>query len=121
MKLEIPVELGEPRTVSIVDHDQAKETLSLSILPPLLLQIILPPSYPLYNPPELVSIRATHHWMPHIPELQNLLLQMWQAGEGVLYNWVEFIRSGEFIDAVNLISQNAIEVIEYVVSHTISS
>lgn len=27
---------------------------------------------------------------------------MWQAGEGVLYNWVEFIQSGESLDSMGL-------------------
>lgn len=83
--------------------------LSLSSLPPLLLQIVLPAAYPLHAAPEIVAIRAQHAWFARIPELKEILLRMWQMGEGVLYNWVDFIRSGEFLVAMELDQDSALQ------------
>ncbi|KAK0473209.1 hypothetical protein IW261DRAFT_704530 [Armillaria novae-zelandiae] len=103
IKLEVPVEFSESRTVSIF-NDGLSQSLSLTVLPPLLLYIVLPSAYPLHDPPQLVSIRATHIWMPLLSKLQNVLSQMWQPGETVLYSWIEFIRGGEFLDSIDLTS-----------------
>jgi len=124
VKLEVCVELGEPRTVVLVIADgtviesipsknlkdnltpstipERSQDLLLSSLPPLILHLILPPNYPLHAPPQIVSLRATHSWFPRIPELQDLLIGMWQAGEGVLYNWVESIRTAEFLTSMDI-------------------
>jgi E3 ubiquitin-protein ligase RNF14 len=114
LKLEIPVEFGELRAMSVIgdptllasasetNHDAQVQMLSLSTLPPLLLHIILPPSYPLHSSPEIVSIHAIHMWLPRLSDLQNILIKMWNAGEGVLYKWVEFLRSGEFLNSMDL-------------------
>ncbi|KZT06754.1 RWD-domain-containing protein [Laetiporus sulphureus 93-53] len=119
VKLEIPVEFSEARTVSIEnDHTvysagnvppcgsscgvaEVPHYLSLTSLPPLLLDVLLPPSYP-YHPPIITSLHATNSWLPLTLGLQRRLIEMWQDGEGVLYTWVEWIRSGEFLDALDL-------------------
>ena len=124
IKLEIPVEFEVPRSVIIEDisipistvslrgedkiSSESRETLILSVLPPLLLHVILPPSYPLHSPPEIVSLRATHMWMPNIQILQTALTEMWRIGEQVLYNWVEYIRTGEFLRTIKLIEDSVI-------------
>ena len=78
--------------------------VSLSILPPLLLEILLPPSYPTYDPPQIVALHATHGWLgPKIVPLRQLLLNMWQAGDSVLYSWIEWLRSGEFLESLHLL------------------
>ncbi|KIK71274.1 hypothetical protein GYMLUDRAFT_211354 [Collybiopsis luxurians FD-317 M1] len=108
VKLEIPIELEEPHVVYIEDatkQEDSKKSLKLSLLPPLLIHIILPPNYPLQAPPQLLSIRVTHLWMPTL-QLQQHLLDMWQQGEGVLYNWIEFIRSGKFLDQLEMIKDH---------------
>jgi E3 ubiquitin-protein ligase RNF14 len=33
---------------------------------------------------------------------------MWEAGEGVLYNWVELIRTAEFFSSLDLDQDNII-------------
>jgi E3 ubiquitin-protein ligase RNF14 len=77
--------------------------ISLSTLPPLLLQVVLPPTYPMHDPPQIVSFRATHSWLDRMSALKTLLLEMWQPGaEGVLYRWVEYIRNGEFLQPMEL-------------------
>ncbi|EPQ60930.1 hypothetical protein GLOTRDRAFT_53527 [Gloeophyllum trabeum ATCC 11539] len=126
IKLEIPVELGDSRDAEIVDdgslavpgelpedapsrpnvHEQhlGPMFISLSTLPPLLLDIVVPPSYPLQSPPLLLNIHATHSWLsrPVASLLRQQLIDMWAQGDGVLYAWVEWIRSGDFLESVGL-------------------
>lgn len=127
IKIEIPVELSEPRFVvpleegshptegsiqvngdrvhKIPSHSvELADDVSLSTFPPLLLELMLPPAYPSYCPPEIKSLHATHGWLGRrIVPLRQQLLAMWNAGEGVLYSWIECIRSGEFLDALHLL------------------
>lgn len=121
LKLVIPIEFSDPKTVSVF-HDRSWDYpgttmphgsppsplrasgpthLPLATLPPLLLDIVLPPSYP-YGPPAIVSLHATYAWFPLGLALQRRLLEMWEEGEGVLYTWVEWLRSGEFLDVLGL-------------------
>lgn len=137
--MEVPVELPGPRFVVPLEEDgyttegpnQVKRELaqstsavdlvehadiSLSTLPPLLLEIIIPPTYPLHVPPEIISLHATHGWLARkfIP-LRQLLLDMWHPGDGVLYNWIEWLRSGEFLDALHLLgSSGGKDMVRYV-------
>ncbi|RDB29614.1 E3 ubiquitin-protein ligase itt1 [Hypsizygus marmoreus] len=115
LKLQIPIEFDEPQAVCIVQDDTMSTScsssepdpqlnLSLSSLPPLMISMILPPSYPLSNPPYLTSIRASYLWVPQISRLQDILTNMWQPGEGILYTWIEFIRSGDFLHSLSLTS-----------------
>ncbi|KAK7694417.1 hypothetical protein QCA50_001603 [Cerrena zonata] len=101
LRLEVPVELSEHHSLISVED---KILASLSTLPPLLLEIILPPNYPLYAPPQILSLHATHAWLPPSVSLQKLLLDMWQTGEGVIYSWIEWIRSGTFLEVLKYIS-----------------
>ena len=126
IKLEIPIELPEPTLVlqlneaesttkdtahvtverkrSISKDSGESDNIMLSTLPPLLLEIILPPSYPLYLPPQIVSLHATHGWLARkVFPLRQHLLDMWHTGDGVLYGWIEWIRSGEFLDTLHLL------------------
>ncbi|KAJ6574866.1 hypothetical protein B0H19DRAFT_1126090 [Mycena capillaripes] len=102
LKLEIPVQLGE-RTVVVRPEDTECDalTLSLTSLPPLLLHIVLSATYPSQQPPD-VSIRSS--WLPShlIHRLHGLLRDMWHPGDGVLFDWVEFIRGGEFLTSLDL-------------------
>lgn len=112
LTLEIPIEFVESQTICLIqdgtmagpDPDHNSQKLFLSSLPPLLISIILPPSYPLHSAPRLTSIRATYLWLPKLMGLQNILTGMWTPGEGVLYAWIEFIRTGDFFRSLGLIS-----------------
>jgi E3 ubiquitin-protein ligase RNF14 len=107
-KLEIPVDLGdEPRLIAIHGSGEASSASSpsagapyhearLSSLPPILLHISLPRDYPISSPPQLLSIHATHHWVP-ADVLRKRLLESWRPGEGILCQWIEELNSGNFI------------------------
>ncbi|OCH96590.1 RWD-domain-containing protein [Obba rivulosa] len=115
VKLEIPVELPETATLIIDGPNDASpahalspetvspQTASISTLPPVLLEILLPASYPFCSP-EILSVHATHSWFPFTSALQRKLLEMWQTGEEILYTWLECIRTGEFLDMFELSS-----------------
>jgi E3 ubiquitin-protein ligase RNF14 len=112
LKFEIPVELGSSRLVTVIDDgsiagssDQAPP-VKLTTLPPLLLHVFLPPEYPLHQPPRILSLRATHSWLPHINLVQFQLVDTWKAGNTTLYDWIEYLRTGEFFDAVGLLQPN---------------
>ncbi|KAI6137238.1 RWD-domain-containing protein [Pisolithus sp. B1] len=92
-------------------------SVPLSNLPPLLLDIILPPSYPTHSPAELVAARAVSGWVPPrmIEEMRRQMMEMWTdmggdavsgGGTGILYTWVEWIRSGEFLTSIGLAGRN---------------
>lgn len=93
---EVSIQIGTPNPESL---DQAgpssPKVLSVSVLPPLLLDISIPPTYP-YTSPHLRTVHATHSWLINASELRDQLAEKWVKGEGVLYTWVEWIRSGEF-------------------------
>lgn len=121
IKLEIPVELSSAQTVVIVPSqpntnqlqqhlesasDQS-HTHALTVLPPFLLALILPPQYPLHASPRITALASTHAWFPtsKIRDLHSLLAGMWtRDSQGVLYAWVEFLHSGDFLDSLSLSS-----------------
>jgi len=121
IKIEVPVQLPQPWVVTSlpqnntspdnIDDSNANEAsgsapnaVSISALPPLLLDLLLPPSYPLYSPPQIISLYATHAWLPLTASLQSKLLDMWQAGEGVLFDWIDWLHGGDFLQALSLVS-----------------
>ncbi|KAI0728629.1 hypothetical protein C8Q72DRAFT_994450 [Fomitopsis betulina] len=118
VKLEIPIEFPEPKAIHVVEalstgHSSgptdvgptsapASSLPSLGALPPILLDVLLPATYP-YSPPVIQSLHTTHSWLPLSLRLQRMLLEMWQDGEGVLYSWIETIRSGEFLYSLGML------------------
>ncbi|PFH50738.1 hypothetical protein AMATHDRAFT_144371 [Amanita thiersii Skay4041] len=120
LMFEVPIELEGMNVVRIQPAEEnahggtksIPEEASISTLPPVVLNIVLPPLYPLFKPPELLSVRATHLWLPKIYQLYRLLKDMWQPGEAVLYNWIEFLRTGDFLTAMELrVADNVIELV----------
>ncbi|KAI0314981.1 RWD-domain-containing protein [Amylostereum chailletii] len=120
-KFNIQVELGDQVTVVLckdsgaIPQDQLcasangfepnTRSLTLSSLPPIFLEFVLPPTYPLHLPPQILSLHITRTWFLGQTQLRQKLLQMWQPGEGVLYNWVEWLRSAEFLKDMGHFSQ----------------
>ncbi|EJT97950.1 hypothetical protein DACRYDRAFT_91365 [Dacryopinax primogenitus] len=86
--------------------DHTSVAIRLTYLPPLLLTFCLPPLYPVEAGPSQLSLHAMHSWI--FPSAQLLikeaLASRWDAtlGEGVLWGWAEWIRSGEFLDTIRL-------------------
>ena len=77
-------------------------TLLLTALPPILLDVSLPQAYP-YVTPQIRTVHATHSWLPQVgTALRDHLARKWESGEGVLYTWVEWVRTGEFLDDLRL-------------------
>ena len=115
LKLEIPVEPQNPINVFITaggSGEIQEHHLSLSSLPPVLLKVVLPPAYPLHAAPEISSFHVTGSWIPHIGLVLKSLLEMWHPGEAILYTWVEWIRSAEFLNSLQLMHN---DVLRYVV------
>lgn len=142
IKLEVPVELGDGETRKVVldlarstdqivpdaktgailtagpssspgvDYIQ-RESLSLSTLPPILLNLNIPVDYPTHKPPFIVSIHSSYSWIPvsRLELLERRLLEMWNSGgegQGILYEWIETIRSAEFLNDLGFIESDSI-------------
>lgn len=116
--LNIPIDLEEIRTIQISsngtrlhkDNNESHLELQISKLPPFRLEVTLPSSYPLDEPPLIKSFK----WLPEInlDDLHEPLQAMW-ATEGVLFSWVEFLRSGDFLESIGLTSREN-TIIQYV-------
>jgi len=111
LKFEVPVELERPMDVFVRgsgNTELQEHHLSLSSFPPILLEIVLPPVYPLRAAPDIVSFHVSGSWIPHGGHLLSKLRGMWQPGEVVLYTWVEWIRSADFLNSVNIVQDGAL-------------
>ena len=116
IRLEVPVDLSEGTLVTVEDDLAANgassnasgsddvKVISLKTLPPILLDICLPPTYP-YTPPQIRAVHSAHSWFTCAGrDLHEHLAEKWEKGEGVLYTWVEWIRSGDFLDELGMTS-----------------
>ncbi|KAF8649731.1 hypothetical protein AX16_005503 [Volvariella volvacea WC 439] len=121
LKLEVPIQFDSARRVTIVADGSLGQSkigegntvsLSLTTLPSLMMHVKLPERYPIEQPPGLESIRAKHLWLPQPTRLHDALIQQWKPGEGALYDWIEFIRTGGFLEGLGLSTHN--DVIQYV-------
>lgn len=73
-------------------------------LPPLLLNLLLPSTYPLEHRPVIQSIQPSHAWLPSplVEHLTRILFDMWD-NECVLSLWVDHIHNGDqLLSSLNL-------------------
>jgi E3 ubiquitin-protein ligase RNF14 len=110
LRFEVPVELERPMDVFVTrsGNDLQEHHLSLSSLPPICLQIVLPPAYPLRAGPEIVSFHVSGSWVPRSGRLLKKLRGMWEPGDAVLYTWVEWIHSADFLNSMEIIRDGAL-------------
>jgi E3 ubiquitin-protein ligase RNF14 len=111
IKFEIPVDLECPMGVFVMGSGNAElqeHHLSLSSLPPVFLEIVLPPAYPLHAAPDIVSCHVSGSWVPRSGRLLEKLIGLWQPGDVILYTWVEWIRSAEFLVSMNMIQDDVL-------------
>jgi E3 ubiquitin-protein ligase RNF14 len=106
LTFEVPVELEHPMEAFIMGGETSEGHLSLSSLPPVLLEIVLPPMYPLSEAPEIASFHVSGSWIPHSGHLRQALMDMWQPGESVLFSRIEWILSAGFLKSMNLIQDD---------------
>lgn len=104
VRLEVPIELGSSHTVSVnTSNDPLNApSVSLSYLPPIILSLRLPDAYPTDSPPVITSLHVTHSWLTGEAQLASFLTKTWAEGECTLCDWVELLRSGEFLDGLQL-------------------
>ena len=111
LKFEIPVELEYPRDVFVTGSETTETQehhLTLSSLPPVLMEVVLPPTYPLFEAPKITSFHVSGSWIPRSGLLLEALMEMWRPGEGILYTWVEWIRSAAFLSAMHIIHDDVL-------------
>ncbi|KAG8748528.1 translation termination inhibitor protein itt1 [Ceratobasidium sp. 414] len=114
VKLDIAIELERERVFDVVSSISDPSSPSdgiqvrLSHLPALLLAVLFPPEYPSNADPIVRSIHARHAWLAPglVSRLGERLGERWRESvekgtrdEGVLWPWVEDIRTGAFLDS----------------------
>lgn len=106
---EVAVQLPGPTPVHIVEHGSADVayTANVSHLPPLLLKLLLPPTYPLEQPPVILSLDSTNDWLTPatIQLLRDKLTALWDK-ENVLGIWIDYIRTGELLSFLDILHSN---------------
>ncbi|KAG9101137.1 translation termination inhibitor protein itt1 [Ceratobasidium sp. UAMH 11750] len=115
LKLDIAIELERERVFDLVSSISDPSSPSdgiqvrLSHLPALLLTVLFPPEYPSSADPIVRSIHARHAWLAPglVSRLGARLEERWREcvengtrDEGVLWPWVEDIRTGAFLDSL---------------------
>ena len=134
IKLELPVDLGGPRKFQIVDDGTTSQistaltdkvthpskptspVITLSHLPSLILDIMLPPTYPLYDPPTILSAYVSHSWLPPplivslLRKFHSLWVEQQQVGQGVLWSLSELIVTGNLLDDISPSSSSLITI-----------
>ena len=97
-------------------------TLEIANLPPITVRLLLPPCYPLQQPPKVLSLRANlpdgdmrHHWLDRISlgKLSDRIQELWEGeqaiageGAGVIWRWWDWIGLGEFLTELEYIENN---------------
>ncbi|CAG7847378.1 SubName: Full=Related to ring finger protein 14 {ECO:0000313/EMBL:CCA75181.1} [Serendipita indica DSM 11827] len=115
LRLEIPVELNE-QEVEIasdlpLDVDSLPESparLRISNLPPLILELIFPSTYPLRATPLLARLHTVNTWLTstEIGRIRQRLIDIWEEDlhieSGTLWRTCEWIRSADFLHDLGL-------------------
>ncbi|KAF8971445.1 hypothetical protein BDZ97DRAFT_1786531 [Flammula alnicola] len=97
--IELPSETGFQIFHSTPTYGLTLQATSITLLflPPILIDVYLPKEYPSCQPPQILSISAEAQWFSKEDALRSTLLDSWQRGETILYSWIEFVRSGQFL------------------------
>jgi E3 ubiquitin-protein ligase RNF14 len=130
----MPITLSETTIAELSTSQAADEVspvtpLKLSHLPPIKVEIRIPPLYPIYEPPEIISLKApvgseADQWLdkPYRVEIEHRLETMWSEdkelageGSGVIWRWWEWIGSGECLSDLGLLKN---DVLRYVTHRT---
>jgi hypothetical protein len=109
VRVRLPVELSQTTLVRLVQSGEdgverpaSELQLRLAHLPPVLLELLLPPAYPAGSPPQLalVGLDPTAPFCP-IPSLRQclgLLLEQAYDQSECLWVFLEMVREGHFLD-----------------------
>jgi E3 ubiquitin-protein ligase RNF14 len=114
--------IAELSTSHAADEVSPVTPLKLSHLPPIKVNIRIPPLYPIYEPPEIIALEATvgseaDQWLdkPYRVEIEHRLETMWSEdkelageGSGVIWRWWEWIGSGECLSDLGLLKDDAL-------------
>ncbi|CAE6419270.1 unnamed protein product [Rhizoctonia solani] len=137
IKLDISIELEHERKFELVSsiaadtsspgagpshaHAHSADSIptTLTHIPPLLITVLFPPTYP-HTKPVIQNISARHAWLAPalVRKLAIRLDEMWTPEEGVLWQWVEFVRSGTFLEStLHLAHPSPKTLLSYLITH----
>jgi E3 ubiquitin-protein ligase RNF14 len=114
--------IAELSTSHAADEVSSVTPLKLSHLPPIKVEIRIPPLYPIHEPPEIIRLEATvgseaDQWLdkPYRVEIEHRLENMWSEdkelageGSGVIWRWWEWIGSGECLLDLGLLKDDVL-------------
>ncbi|KAF9480439.1 hypothetical protein BDN70DRAFT_894128 [Pholiota conissans] len=108
LELQVPIGFAVARPIELFEPVSLEERqkMTLSNFPPLILQVILPPCYPLRCPPAIISITAKNSWLQDTSALRSLLNKLWESGQSVLYLWIEYLQSGDWLRDLEMLSDD---------------
>jgi E3 ubiquitin-protein ligase RNF14 len=138
--LPAPIPTILKQGVSTAGSSGVLPTLEIAHLPPITVRLLLPPSYPLQQPPKVLSLRANlpdgdlrHHWLEKasLARLEDRVREFWEEekavvgeGAGVIWRWWEWIGAGEFLTDLGYIADGQLRYVlmwSYAVKRSCSS
>ncbi|KAK0555947.1 hypothetical protein OC846_001499 [Tilletia horrida] len=114
ISLRIPISFDRPRKVRVISLEpigsaesssssSQAQLIEVQHLPPLLLQLSLPPTYPLSAEPNVEVLQSPWLNLPANQDwLRHRLSQMWDESRAeVLYLWADWIREGMWDEIIS--------------------
>ncbi|WWC86300.1 uncharacterized protein L201_001173 [Kwoniella dendrophila CBS 6074] len=125
LTLTLPITLATTHQVQLDTSSGPSVSLEVSHLPPLILRVLFPESYPLVEAPKPISLRAPlpsgdklGNWLPKstLKQVQDKLIEMWNEekevcgeGIGIIWKWWEWVGTGEFLSDLGMFKGSSLE------------
>lgn len=115
--LQIQVDLNRDYILKVLgdtgDHAHSEESIQISYLPPIHMNLLLPPSYPHEQPPQIISLSSMHDWLPEqvLKKLAEDLREIWNRERCIILAlWLDHIRDGEeLLKSLGFLSEDTIQ------------
>jgi E3 ubiquitin-protein ligase RNF14 len=122
----VTTELSYPFAADTATAFSTITPLNLSHLPPLKVELLLSPLYPIHEPPKVLRLDAplgveSHQWLNKRckMEIDQRITAMWSEdreaageGSGVIWRWWEWIGSGECLSDLGLLQGETLRYVD---------
>lgn len=116
-QLRIQINLNQDYIADVVevtdDTPRSSEgSIRISHMPPIFMNLLLPPLYPHEEPPEVISLWSMYNWLPDYlsQKLIEDLQEIWNRERSVvLALWLDHIQDGrELLESLELLNNDKI-------------